>query len=293
MGEYEVTFDDESECDVPVKDESSPVFTKFSNPLFDDNDDFTSSDDDSISIDEDVPTEDFKVYSNPLFDDDEINSDPHDFNAESDFVESLSNRDNLFDSFLKFDYLGEFSGALITTSIADEERIRREHTEYISLMEKLLAINPFPCLLENFNANTIVETLPTSPIPVEDSDSQREEIDIFNGTDDLLPLSIKSDDYDSEGDIHFVKELLVDDSIPILENESSDFDHQDDPSFPRPPPEPPDVELFFDSEPDVISVVMNNIDELNEDECFDLGGEMDVFAIHICHSKFSTVSHLS
>nr|GEW16630.1 hypothetical protein [Tanacetum cinerariifolium] len=47
--EYEVTSDDESECDVPVKDESSPAFTTFSNPLFDDNDDLTSSDDESFS----------------------------------------------------------------------------------------------------------------------------------------------------------------------------------------------------------------------------------------------------
>nr|GEZ77244.1 hypothetical protein [Tanacetum cinerariifolium] len=106
--EYEVTFDDESECDVPVKDESSLVFTTFSNPLFDDNDDFTSSDDESIYIDEDVLMEDFKDYSNPLFDDEEISSneiDPHYFNAESDFVESLSNHDTLIDSSPKFDYL--------------------------------------------------------------------------------------------------------------------------------------------------------------------------------------------
>nr|GEZ40005.1 hypothetical protein [Tanacetum cinerariifolium] len=32
--EYEVTSDDESESDVPVKDESSPIFTTFSNPLW-------------------------------------------------------------------------------------------------------------------------------------------------------------------------------------------------------------------------------------------------------------------
>ncbi|GKE72315.1 hypothetical protein Tco_1534356, partial [Tanacetum coccineum] len=43
--ESEVTSDNESECDVPVDDESSPIFTTFSNPLFDSNDDFTSSDD--------------------------------------------------------------------------------------------------------------------------------------------------------------------------------------------------------------------------------------------------------
>nr|GFC61286.1 hypothetical protein [Tanacetum cinerariifolium] len=80
---YEVTFDDESECDVPIKDESSPVYTTFSNPLFDCIDDFTFSDDESLS-NEDVPMENFKVYSNPLFDDEEINSDKinsHCFNA--------------------------------------------------------------------------------------------------------------------------------------------------------------------------------------------------------------------
>nr|GEX26315.1 hypothetical protein [Tanacetum cinerariifolium] len=44
---------------------------------------------------------------------------------------------------------------------------------------------------------------------------------------------------------------------------------------------PPDVEFFFDFEPnsgELISAVINNIDELNEDECFDPGGgEIDDF----------------
>nr|GEU46130.1 hypothetical protein [Tanacetum cinerariifolium] len=249
--EYEVTFDDQSECDVPVKDESSPVFTNFLNPLFVCNDDFTSSDDESLS-NEDVPMEDFKVYSNPFFDDDEIKSDKIDsyyFNTEFDLIESLSNRDTLFDSFPKFDYLEEFSCELMSTNI-----------------------NSFSCPLENFHANTIVETLPTSSILIEDSDSFREEIDIFTSMDDLLPLGIERDDYDSEGDIYFLEELLSNDSIPISKNESSDFDHHDNPSFPRPPPKPPDVEFFFGFEPnskELISVVMNKIDELIEDECFD------------------------
>ncbi|GJX27236.1 hypothetical protein Tco_0233532 [Tanacetum coccineum] len=65
--ESEVTSDNESECDMPVCDD----FTTFSNPLFDSNDDFTSSEDESLS-DEDVPMENFKIYSNPRFDDEEI-----------------------------------------------------------------------------------------------------------------------------------------------------------------------------------------------------------------------------
>nr|GEV48557.1 hypothetical protein [Tanacetum cinerariifolium] len=207
----------------------------------------------------------FKIYSNPLFNDEEINSnkiDSHYFNVESDLIESLSNRDTLFDSSPKFDYLEEFSGEIMPTSTINEERIKREHEEYISLMEKLLTINSFHRPLENFHANTIIETFPTSPIPVEDSDSLREEIDIFTDTDDLMPPSIESDDYDSEGDIHFLEELLSNDAISLPENESSNFDHHDDPSFPRPPPKPPDVEIFFELDSGVLTTnVVKGISE--------------------------------
>nr|GFC87105.1 hypothetical protein [Tanacetum cinerariifolium] len=58
-----------------------------------------------------------------------------------------------------------------------------------------------------------------------------EEVDLFLALDNSIPLGVENIDYDSEGDIHFLKELLVDDSISLPENESSDFDHQDDPSF--------------------------------------------------------------
>nr|GEY85775.1 hypothetical protein [Tanacetum cinerariifolium] len=94
LSECEVTSKDEIECDKPAKNESSSIFTTFSNPLFDYNDDFTSSDDESLP-DEDVPAEEFKIYSNPLCDEDKINSDkldPHCFNVESDFVEFLLNQ---------------------------------------------------------------------------------------------------------------------------------------------------------------------------------------------------------
>nr|GEW01852.1 hypothetical protein [Tanacetum cinerariifolium] len=97
--------------------------------------------------------------------------------------------------------------------------------------------------MDNFHAIMIIETLPTSPIPIEDSDSQREDIDIFIGTDDLLPPSIESDDYDSEGDINVLEELLVDDPISLPKNESFYFDHQDDLSFPCPPSETPNAEF--------------------------------------------------
>ncbi|GKG02501.1 hypothetical protein Tco_0310137, partial [Tanacetum coccineum] len=57
-------------------------------------------------------------------------------------------------------------------------------------------------------------------------------------------------------------------SLP--EFESFHFDLYDDPSFPRPPPESPDVEISLIIETNAL--VINNVDELNEDECFDPGG---------------------
>ncbi|GJU32625.1 hypothetical protein Tco_1176214 [Tanacetum coccineum] len=43
-----------------------------------------------------------------------------------------------------------------------------------------------------------------------------------------------------------------------------------DPSSPHPPPEPPDVEICFNFEPD--APMINNFDEFNEDKYFDPGG---------------------
>ncbi|GKB65322.1 hypothetical protein Tco_0921508 [Tanacetum coccineum] len=61
---------------------------------------------------------------------------------------------------------------------------------------------------------------------------------------------------------------------PLLELPEFESFHFD-PSFPRPLPEPPNVEISLIVETD--APVINNFDELNEDECFDPGGgEIDV-----------------
>ncbi|GJS80204.1 hypothetical protein Tco_0730085 [Tanacetum coccineum] len=207
--ESEITSDNESECDMPVCDD----FTTFSNPLFDSNNDFTSSDDESLS-DEDVLKENFKIYSNPLFDDEEIIStkiDPHSFNAESNLIESLLNRDTLIDSSPKFDYLlEEFSGELahIDPIPPGIEKADFDLEEEIRLVENLLYDNSSPRPPEELNLeipDTILESLSPSPIPVEDSDSHMEEIDLYLATDDSMPPGIENDDYDSEGDIHFLE----------------------------------------------------------------------------------------
>ncbi|GJT18390.1 hypothetical protein Tco_0877096 [Tanacetum coccineum] len=221
----------ESMCDVPDCDDSQTVnFSTFSNPLFDDS---TSSDDES-SHEEVIHEISFKTYSNPLFDLDEeiissefnpihnedLDSTPKNdrFDTESYLLESLLNRDTLMASSPKIDSLfDEFAGELITIP---PRIVNREHEEYISLLERLLYDNSSPRPPEDFHANpnTIIESLPTFPIPVEDSDSLREEIDIFPGPDDSIPPGIESDDYDSEGD---------DNSTSLPEFESFHVDYPD------------------------------------------------------------------
>nr|GEV07435.1 hypothetical protein [Tanacetum cinerariifolium] len=103
------------------------------------------------------------------------------------------------------------------------------------------------------------------------NDPLLEEVALFLAFDNSIPPGIENFAYDSEGDIRFLEELLIDDSILFPNNEASDFDN---PSFPRHPPKPPDAE--FDVETDAgeeISVVMNDNDEL---ECLDPRDKIDV-----------------
>nr|GEW97752.1 hypothetical protein [Tanacetum cinerariifolium] len=193
--ESEVTFDNESECDVPVNDESSLVFTTFLNTLFDCNDDFTSSDDKSLSNKDKIS----KFIQNSLFDDEEIIStkiDPHHFNAESDLIKILLNRDTWIDSSPKFDYLlEELSGELahidpIPSGIKEGDF---DLEEEIRLVKNLLYDNSSPRSPKELNveiADTILESLSQSPISVEDSDPLMEEIDLLVATDDLMPSGI-------------------------------------------------------------------------------------------------------
>ncbi|GJT09265.1 reverse transcriptase domain-containing protein [Tanacetum coccineum] len=175
-----------SKCDVPDCDDSQTTnFSTFFNPLFDDS---TSSDDES-SHEEVIHEMSFKTYSNPLFDlDKEITS---------------INHDTLMASPPKIDFLlNAFTGELTRLQSIPPgiDNINLDLEGDILFLESLLYDNSSLRPPEAFqdNSNTIIESLSTFPIPVEDSDSLREEIDIFSGPDDSIPPGIESDDFDSE-----------------------------------------------------------------------------------------------
>nr|GEW82535.1 hypothetical protein [Tanacetum cinerariifolium] len=227
----------ESECDVPAREE----FTTFSNILFYAEYEFDSSDDQSFS-DEDIPK---KIFSNPLFDEEIIpmKIDQHHYNAESDLIESLRTHDSSIIISSKIDSsFDEFAGELtLLKSIPpgiDETDCDPE--EEIRLIERLLYDNSSSRPPEEFvsaNSNTKIESFSPALIPIEDSDSLMEEIDLSFTPDYLMPSGIKDDDYDSEKDILILKDLPSKDTLSLHEIESFHFDI---PSFSRPPAKPTD-----------------------------------------------------
>ncbi|GJU05585.1 reverse transcriptase domain-containing protein [Tanacetum coccineum] len=159
------------------------------------------------------------------------------YDSEGDvtYLESLLSNDTTHNLSPEVDPLHhEFTGELIMIPPG----IVREHEDYINQMS-LLCSNSFSQSPENFH--TIIKSLPTSTTLIEDSNPNREEIDIFSGPDDSIPPGIESD-FDSE-------EVIIDNLL------------NGNPTHER---------LTFNIEPN--APVIKNVDELNEDACFNPGG---------------------
>nr|GEY48561.1 hypothetical protein [Tanacetum cinerariifolium] len=203
----------ENGCDVPS------CFTTLSNILFNDEYEFDSVGDQSLH-NEDVSE---KIFSIPLFEEEiiSIRIYQHHFNAESDLVESMLNRDSsVISSSSKIDsFLDEFVGELtfLKSILPGIDKTDCHPENEIRLSQRLLYENSSPRQPKEFNSensNAEIKSFSPSPIPNEDSDSFMEEIDLFLTPDDLMPPSIE-DDEDSKGDILFLERLLHDDPIPL------------------------------------------------------------------------------
>ncbi|GJV86171.1 hypothetical protein Tco_1526069 [Tanacetum coccineum] len=252
----------EDKCDVPVCEDPSTfdALSNHSEILSDSNNDGTSSDDDSYENIEYIEASPLNLEIVSL---EEVNEDQE----EEEF--------DLEDIF----------------QIQD-----------VILREKLLNISRLVTNIESLKDNPTPDHVLKSPFsfpnPIVDSDSFFEESDTsFSSSDTSLPeFETFSDhteetrsgsttthtnnslpEYDSflfevEPDPGGLTGIVISDNsndslLELPEFESFHFD----PSFPRPPPEPPNVEISLMIETN--APVINNIDELNEDECFDPGGD--------------------
>ncbi|GJR61836.1 hypothetical protein Tco_1503998 [Tanacetum coccineum] len=234
-------------CDVPVFEDPSTFDTlsNHSEILSDSNNDGTSSDDDSYENIEYIEASPLNLEIVSL---EEVNEDQE----EKDF--------DLEDIF-------QIQDVILREKLLNNSRLV---TNINSLKD-----NPTP--------DRVLKSPSSFPIPIVDSDSFFEESDTsFSYSDNSLPEFETLIDHTKEtrsgSTTTHANNSFPDSNDPLLELpkfESFHFDLYDDPSFPRLPPEPPDVEISLIVE--TKAPVINNFDELNEDECFDPGGdEIDV-----------------
>nr|GEZ81924.1 hypothetical protein [Tanacetum cinerariifolium] len=133
-------------------------------------------------------------------------------------------------------------------------------------------IEPDQERLINLGKNDILDNSSNDPL--------LEEADLFLAANNSIPPGIENVADDPEGDIRFLEELLIDDSI--LSHESSDSNFEDNLLIPRPSPEPPDAETDAGEE---IPVMMNDKDEDVDYSSFIIVMFNKVFCLHSAESK--------
>ncbi|GJW15933.1 hypothetical protein Tco_0020066 [Tanacetum coccineum] len=145
----------------------------------------------------------------------------------------------------------------------------------VILREKLLNISRLVTNIESLKNNPTPDYVFKSPfsfpISIVDSDSFFEESDTsLSHLDNSLPEFETFSNHTEETRSGKLISIVISDNSnnPLLELPEFESFHFDlDPSFPRPPPEPPDVEISLIIKTD--APMINNF----EDECFDPGGD--------------------
>ncbi|GJV78608.1 hypothetical protein Tco_1514478 [Tanacetum coccineum] len=249
--------------DLPSSDDFSPISifeeksVTFSNPLFDSNDDFTSSDNESLS-DEDVPEDNFKIYSNPIFEFDDvyISSDVNPlFDEVLEYFESKDSYDSNLDesTFLVTPLFDSNEDECLAPS--DDIELLPHPDPSISIVSILEGFTDEPPLEENDDlfdleskGNEWKKILYDAPIddvifyPGGDIDKINAFLDIDISTD------IEDGYHDSEGDILYLESLLSNDTILTLP-----------------------LKLFLDHDPRSLVVSFLPLSSGSEDTIFDPG----------------------
>nr|GEV46410.1 hypothetical protein [Tanacetum cinerariifolium] len=277
IGECEVTLEDKRDCDVPVS--TIDVCDDHSEILSD-----SKIDDDILVYDDDF--EDIKYVEASLFDPEIVNvEEENDVNQEEEEVDLedisqiqdivlrekllsitrlISNIESLNDNPTPDRVLNsfEFDNSLLD-NFSPEFKTFCDHTEETRSGNTTHADNSLP---EYDSFCFDIEPDQERLINISDdlsNDPLLEEVNLFLASDNSIPPGIKNVADDSEGDIRFLEELLIDDSI--LSHKSFDSNFEDNPSILRPPLEPPNAETDAGEE---ILVVMNDKDKFDEDYYF-------------------------
>nr|GEV85188.1 hypothetical protein [Tanacetum cinerariifolium] len=281
LSECEVTLKDKRDCDVLVStiyvcDNHYDIFSdsKIDDDILVYDDDFKDigyveaslSDPEIVSVEEEnvVHQAENDVYQEEEIDLEDISQIQDVFLREKllSIIHLISNIESLNDnstpdcvlnSFESDNFLSDNFSPKFKTFCDHSEETRSGNTTHTdnSLPEYdsfCFEIEPDQEKLINLMKNDISDNSSNDPL--------LEEADLFLASDNSISPGIENLADDSKGDIRFLEELIIDNSI--LSHESSDSNFEDNPSIPRPPPEPPDAETDAGEE---IPVVMNDKDE--------------------------------
>nr|GEU34218.1 putative reverse transcriptase domain-containing protein [Tanacetum cinerariifolium] len=165
--------------------------------------------------------------------------DETDFDPKDDirFIEQLLYDDTSSED----DYFEDIN--YVEASPLDSELVSLEEVKDEILRVKFLNIHLLIAKIESLNNNPTPDCMLKSPSSsfLSYTDNSSSEFETFSyHTEETSSGSIENVDYDSEGDIFFLKELLRNDSLPLPEFESFHFDLYNDPSSPRLSKKPPD-----------------------------------------------------
>nr|GEY48256.1 hypothetical protein [Tanacetum cinerariifolium] len=280
--ECEVTLEDKKECDLPIS-ENSPVCDNHS----DIDDDISVYDDDFEDIEYvEASLSDLEIVSieevNSVEEENVVQQEEEEVDFEDisqiqdvvlrekllSIIRLISNIESLNDNSTPdhvFNSL-ESDNAILDNFLPEFETFC-DHTEETRSGNTTHANDSLPeydsfCFEIKPDQERLINLVKNNISDNSSNDSLLEEVDLFL-SNNSIPSGIENFADDQEGDIRFMEELLIDDSI--LSHESSDSNFEDNPSIPRPPPEPPDVETDVGEE---IQVVMINKDKFDDDYQF-------------------------
>ncbi|GKE01871.1 hypothetical protein Tco_1389854 [Tanacetum coccineum] len=162
-----------------------------------------------------------------------------DFDEEEDICDDDTSSDN--DNFEDIEY--------VDATPSNSELVSLEEVEDVILRDKLSNVYLLISKIEALNDNPTLSSISNSDNSFRDHTEETR-------SGRLISIDISNEPL-----------------LELLELESFHFDL--DPSFPRPPLEPPDVEISLVIETN--APVINDVDELNKEECFDPGGDYSDF----------------
>nr|GEU55149.1 hypothetical protein [Tanacetum cinerariifolium] len=316
LSENEVTLEDKRECDMPVCEDSSAfdVCDDHSEIFSDskDDDDISSDDDDFEDVEYiEALLSNLEIVSieeeNGLEEENNVNQEEEEIDLEDisqiqdivlrekllsitrliSNIKSLNDNptpDRMLNSSISTPIFEEFDNSL-SDNFSPEFETFCDHTEETRSGNTTHADDSLPeydlFLFEIESDQERLINVLKNNIPDDSNDPLLEEANLFLASDNSIPPGIENFGDDAEGDICFLEELLIGDSI--LSYESYDSNFEDNPSVPLPPPKPPYEEFNFGDE---ISVVIDKLEGIDVKVEF----ENDNYSSFIFAKVFSLLS---